>query len=143
MTTIERSALVPYTADQMFDVVEHVAAYPDFLPWCSRANVLEQSREHQVAELELSRAGMMQRFTTRNTLERPGRITLALVRGPFRRLTGEWRFTPLGNMGCKVELMLTFEMDGQLMKMALGQLWAMAADRMVDAFCVRAESLYG
>lgn len=127
----------------MFDIVLDVERYPQFLPWCSDSRVIELSDGHQLAELELARAGMSQRFTTRNELRRPENITLSLVEGPFRRLSGEWRFRSLGDAGCKVELHLGFEMEGRLQRAALGQLWRMAADRMVDAFCERAEKLYG
>lgn len=143
MPRVERSALVPYSCEQMFDVVLDVEAYPSFLPWCSGARVLEYTGDVQVGELELSRAGMTQRFATRNRLVHPSSISLELVSGPFRKLSGEWRFVALGDAGCKVELTLTFEPDGRVMKMALGQLWRMAADRMVDAFCERAEVVYG
>ena len=142
MTAIERSALVPYSADQMFDVVLDVEVYPEFLPWCSGSRLIELSNEHQLAELELSRAGLTQRFTTRNRLVRPDRISLDLVNGPLTRLSGEWRFTALGDAGSKVELHLAFEMEGRFRKAALGQLWNMAADRMVDAFCERADVVY-
>jgi len=143
MPTIERSALVPYSAGHMFDVVADVEAYPDFLPWCSGARILEQEAGFQLAELELSRTGLNQRFSTRNHLERPTSIRLDLQEGPFRQLAGEWRFRPLGDSGCKVELTLRFELDGRMMQVALGQVWKMAADRMVDAFCRRAEVVYG
>lgn len=143
MPRVERSALVPYSCEQMFNVVLDVEAYPSFLPWCSGARVLEQHDSVQVGELELSRAGMTQRFATLNRLVFPSSITLELVSGPFRKLSGEWRFVALGDAGCKVELTLSFELDGRVMKVALGQLWRMAADRMVDAFCERAGVVYG
>lgn len=143
MPTIERSALVPHSAEQMFEIVRDVESYPAFLPWCSGARVISESGDEQLAELELSRGGMRQKFSTRNHLTRPTSLHIELEKGPFKRLRGEWRFTPLGDAGCKVALHLAFEPDSRLMNVALGQVWRMATDRMVDAFCARAEALHG
>lgn len=143
MTTVERSALVPYLPEQMFEVVRDVRAYPEFLPWCAEAIILAETDSEQLAELSLSKGGITQRFSTRNTLVKPSTIELELVDGPFSRLRGAWHFVALGSAGCKVQLRLSFELDSALMQMALGQVWRAATDRMVDAFCDRAESLYG
>ncbi len=142
MPRIERSALVPYSAEQMFQVVTDVTAYPDFLPWCSASRVIESSATEQVAELELSQLGMTQRFVTRNELTAPSLVRINLVQGPFRRLDGEWRFTSLGKTGCKVELSLQFDVESRVLGSVLVQVWEQASDKMVDAFCRRAESCY-
>ena len=143
MATVERSALVPYSPEQMFEIVCDVRAYPEFLPWCTESRLIAETDEEQLAELALSKGGITQRFSTRNTLVRPSSIELKLIEGPFSRLQGVWQFKALGESGCKVELNLSFELDSTLMQMALGQVWRAATDRMVSAFCGRAEALYG
>ena len=133
---------MPHPAAQMFELVNDVASYPDFLPWCSAANVIEQSRTEIVAALSLSGAGVTETFTTRNRLTPFERIELELVSGPFRRLEGGWTFTRLGDdAGCRVDLELEFQIGG--MRSILGSMFPRAADRLVDAFCRRADALLG
>lgn len=143
MPHIMRSALVPHSAERMFALVNDVERYVEFLPWCSAARLCEESEEVIVAELELSRGGLRQRFTTRNALAPPERMTLELVEGPFDWFAGEWRFTALGDEACKVELEMDFEYSGRFARTALAPLFARSADEQVDAFCARARSLYG
>lgn len=143
MKRVERSALLPYTADQIFDVVNDVAAYPDFLPWCDESKIIESTESALIASLTISKSGMRQSFTTRNILNRPQRMSLKLVDGPFKTLEGDWRFTQLGEDGCRIEMTLIFEMDSRLAGMMLGRVFEKAADTLVDAFCRRADSLYG
>jgi ribosome-associated toxin RatA of RatAB toxin-antitoxin module len=140
---IARSALVPYAAARMFALVNEVERYPEFLPWCSAAAVREREADHLVAELEIRRAGIGHRFTTRNELEAPERMTLELVEGPFEHFSGEWRFTPLAEDACKVQLDLDFEYAGRILRAALGPMFNRSADTLVDAFCARARALYG
>ena len=142
-TRIERSALVGYSPRQMFDLVRDVKAYPRFLSWCSNAQVSEDSETRQVASLEISLAGLKQRFTTRNTLEPPNRISVELVSGPFRRLEGSWTFEPVGDSGCRVTLHLSFAMASRVLAGALERGFARVADRLVDDFCRRADQVYG
>ncbi len=127
----------------MFDVVNDVSSYPEFLPWCQRAEILEQSDTLMIARLTLQKAGMTQSFTTRNRLDRPARIDLALVDGPFSSLDGYWRFQALGNEGCKTEMNLRFDFSSALLNRTLGAVFGQATDTMVDAFSDRAVSLYG
>lgn len=143
MKRVERSALLPYSAEQMFDVVNDVTAYPEFLPWCDRTEILEATETTLVARLSLSKGGVQQSFSTRNQLQRPSRMHLELVEGPFRLLEGDWQFTALGDSGCRVEMNLRFEMDSKLAKMVLGKVFEKAADTLVEAFCERADHLYG
>ena len=150
MPVIHRSALVPLPASALFTIVDDVARYPEFLPWCAGAEVLEQREGELVAELELAGRGIRERFTTRNLRFPHDRIELQLVSGPFRRFVGVWTFTRLGadglpgDAGCKVELALDFELAGAraLLGSAFGGIFVKAADRMVDAFCVRARALH-
>lgn len=150
MPVIHRSALVPLPASALFTIVDDVARYPEFLPWCAGAEVLEQREDQLVAELELAGRGIRERFTTRNLRFPHDRIELQLVSGPFRRFSGVWTFTRLGidgfaaDAGCKVELALDFEFAGAraLLGSAFGGIFVKAADRMVDAFCIRARALH-
>jgi ribosome-associated toxin RatA of RatAB toxin-antitoxin module len=142
MKQVKRSALLPYSCEQMFDVVNDVISYPVFLPWCDASEIIEQSDREMVARLTLAKAGMRQSFTTRNRLERPNAIDMGLVDGPFRSLEGHWRFSALGDDGCKVDMNLRFDFSSKLANMALGKVFEQAADSLVDAFCIRAEKLY-
>lgn len=143
MTEIRRSALVALTPEQMFEVVNDIEAYPVFLPFCTSARVIERKEGELTASLEISKGGMTQAFTTKNLLAPPNHILLKLVAGPFSRLNGEWRFDAVGVAGCKVSLHLDFEFDSRLLNLAFGQVFKLVADRMVDAFCERAEQVYG
>lgn len=127
----------------MFDLVNDVARYPEFLPWCTSGEVLSGSSDEITARLEISGVGIRQQFTTRNHLRRPYSMSLSLVDGPFRSLEGAWQFTQLGESGCKVALSLEFEVSSGLMNLALEKLFDAAAERLVDAFCDRAAECYG
>jgi len=139
---IRRSALVRYSAEQMFDLVNDVQAYPKRFSWSAGAQILASDEQSLTARLELRMVGLTQAFTTRNILERPERITMNLVEGPFRQLTGIWTFTALGTQGCKVALSLDFEFSGRLLGSALRLGFQGIADRLVDDFCSEAARIY-
>ena len=142
-THIQRSALLPYPAKALYDLVNDVASYPQFLPWCTATEVLESTPAQMRATIKVGKAGLSQQFTTRNSL-RPGEaIEMQLEQGPFRSLHGVWTFQPLGESACKITLDLAFEYSGALVKATLGPLFNQAATTMVDAFCQRARQLYG
>lgn len=143
MTTVTRSALVMHSAREMYDLVNDCESYPEFLPWCSNATLLESSETHMVGKLEISKAGIRHSFTTRNTLQAPHRIHLQLVDGPFKKLEGNWSFEALSEDACKVSLTMEFEFAGKLLSMALGGVFNQAANTMVEAFCKRADIVYG
>lgn len=143
MPHISRSALVPYSAAAMFALVDDVDAYREFLPWCSSSREHERSEDSVVAELEIARAGVNQRFTTRNARVPGERLTLELVEGPFDWFAGEWRFLALSDEACKVELEMDFEYSGRLVRTALGPVFNRSADTLVDAFVARAKQVYG
>ncbi len=143
MIQIRRSALVRYSPEQMFDLVNGIEAYPKRFPWCAGAVVLEATETSMTARLDLRIAGMTQSFSTRNELERPERIVMHLVGGPLRTLEGVWTFTALGDAGCKVSLTLDFEYAGKLVGSALRLGFQGIADRMVDDFCREAARTYG
>jgi len=141
--TIERSALVWHSAGRMFDLVNDIESYPVFLPWCSAAEVHEAGMDELLASLEVSKGGVRQRFTTRNRLYSPNTIEMELVEGPFNRLAGQWAFQPLNDEACKVILSLQFALNGRVARLAFGSAFSQAANTMVDAFCRRADAVYG
>jgi len=142
VTEINRSALVPWSPAQMFALVMDVDAYATFLPWCANSKLVSQTDTEIVGRLEIARGGIRQSFTTRNRIEPPNRMYIELVEGPFSEFNGLWTFQALGDDGCKVSLRLTFKVDGRLMNIALGKIFNLAADRLVDAFCERADVVY-
>lgn len=143
MTTVQRSAIVPFPAAAMFELVNDVAAYPRRFAWCEASEVIEASDEHMVARLDLRIRGLRLAFTTRNLLEPPERIALSLVEGPFRDFGGGWHFQPLGAEACKVALSLHFETAGKLVGSALAAGFRGLADHLVDDFCREARRQHG
>ncbi|WP_426699643.1 type II toxin-antitoxin system RatA family toxin [Rhodanobacter sp. Col0626] len=143
MIEIRRSALVKYSPTQMFDLVNEVEAYPKRFAWCAGAEILERQGDVLVARLDLKFAGFRQSFTTRNTVDSPGRLQMDLVDGPFRSLEGVWEFIALGDDGCKVAFALDFDYAGRLGGSAMKLGFQGLAGRMVDDFCREAERVYG
>ena len=144
MTThIQRSALLPYPAQALYDLVNDVASYPQFLPWCSSAEILESTEVLMRASLGVAKGSLSQHFVTRNTLVPGQSIEMNLEEGPFTKLHGLWVFKPLGDKACKISLDMTFDYAGAIVKATLGPLFNQAANTLVDAFCQRAKQLYG
>lgn len=141
--TIQCSALVPHTPQQMFDLVNDIEAYPSYMGGCAGAKVLQRDDNSVTARLDLEKAGLRQSFTTRNTLREPDSITLELVEGPFRKLKGLWQFKPLASGGCQIEFRLEYEFANFLLGLAAGKLMSQLANEQVDAVCRRAQALYG
>ena len=140
--------LVSYPAERMFALVNDVASYPEFLPWCAGAEVVQQDEQTQQAGLSIRYKGIKQRFSTRNHIEKPsadkpGSIVMTLMDGPFRLLDGQWLFTPLGSGSCKIEFKLRYEFSSKILEKTLGPAFSSIADSFVDAFVKRAESSYG
>lgn len=142
MKKIAKSALVFHSAQQMFDLVDDVARYPEFLPWCANATVLEQTDSVMVAELSLAKGKLRHSFTTRNQRVTGQSIVLGLVEGPFKHFKGSWTFEPKGDDACQVSLDLEFDMGSKLTAMALGPVFTQVANTMVEAFCDRADEVY-
>lgn len=140
---IERSALVVHSAEKMYGLVRDVPTYPDFLSWCTATFVHEQTEQQQTASLTVSVAGVIQKFTTVNTLHLNERIDMKLLEGPFRDLQGSWSFLQLGEDGCKVRLHLDFEMRRGPVAKVFGKGFGKVADRLLDDFCKRADEVYG
>ncbi|MFY8273147.1 type II toxin-antitoxin system RatA family toxin [Pseudoalteromonas sp. SSDWG2] len=144
MPQIEKSALVMYSAQEMFDLVNDVDAYPEFLPHCSDAKIFSSSENEMRAGLEISKAGLKKWFTTENTLNpQQFNIALELVDGPFKHLHGQWQFNVLDDQACKVCLKLEFEFASKLIEMAFGRVFNEVAKSMVQAFTQRAKVVYG
>jgi ribosome-associated toxin RatA of RatAB toxin-antitoxin module len=143
MAKISRNALVPFSADQMYRLVNDVNAYPEFLPGCTGSRVLESSDSQMTASVEVAKAGLSKTFTTRNILTEGKQIQMQLVDGPFRTFSGGWQFTGLGDNACKVELSLDFEFSNFLVEMAFGRVFKELANSMVQAFTKRAKEIYG
>lgn len=139
---VERSALVNYSAQQMFDLINDIEAYPQFMDGCVSAKILARGDDWVEARLELSKAGVSQHFVTRNQLQAPLSMTLDLVDGPFKYLRGMWRFTPLGEQACKVAFELEFELQNRLLGLAVGKLFETVTNKQVDALCARAKQIY-
>lgn len=139
---IERSALVTHSAMEMYALVLDVQSYPQFLSWCTATKVHEQDDTSQKASLTVTVAGITQTFTTLNTLAAGRSVGMDLHDGPFRKLHGEWRFTPLGEDGCRISLELDFEMSSGLMSSMFGKGFGKIANRLVEDFCRRAEAVY-
>ena len=142
MTEIRRSALVPFTRQQMFDLVADVESYPDFLPWCRSTTVHAREAHRVEASVEVARGPFHSEFTTENAMHAPERITMRLLRGPFKRFDGCWRFEDVADQGTRVSLEMRFEMAGGLVRRTLGPIFSQIANSLVDAFCRRARALY-
>lgn len=141
--SVQRSALVNYSAQQMFDLVNDIEAYPQYMDGCVGAKILRREADWLEARLDLQKAGVAQSFVTRNHLQPPTVMTMTLVDGPFSRLQGCWRFTPLHDAACKVSFELEFTLKNRLLGMAVGKLFESVANRQVDALCTRAQTVYG
>ena len=146
MKNIHKSVLIWYSPEEMFGLVTDVARYPEFLPWCDRARVLETDAQGMVAEVGISLGGLQQTFTTRNIHEEGRSVGMSLVKGPFSNLSGMWRFIPVGDgtqRACKVELDLQYGFSSKTLAALVGPVFDKIAASLVDAFVKRAEAVYG
>lgn len=157
MKHVRKSVLLWHSARQMYDLVTQVRAYPQFLPWCDHAEVIEEDEQGMTARLGLAFSGLRHAFTTRNRHE-PGRgVTVDLVDGPFSVLQGSWRFTPVGGTvadgaqglddaeppACRVELDLRYALNAGPLEVVLSPVFDRVANTLVDSFVQRAEVVYG
>lgn len=136
---VRRSALVAYPAESMFDIIERAEHYPEFLPWCAGATILERTDALVSAEITVDYHGVRFNFTTRNPKRRPEWLAVKLDRGPFRRFEGEWHLTPLAPDACKIAFTLQYEMGGGIGRVA-ASVFDHVANTFVDAFVARAEN---
>jgi len=128
----------------MYDLVNDVGAYAEFLPWCKSSKVIDQSDREMIASIEMSRGVLNSTFTTRNRLQPDSMIEISLVDGPFRKLGGFWKFSQLKSKNaCKISLELDFEFDSRLMSIAANPVFTQIANSLVDSFSKRAVEVYG
>ncbi len=142
MPTIQRSALVPHSAQKMFDLVNDVDSYPDFLPWCNDAATLEKGDGYNIARVDIKKGPLSQHFTTRNDLTNGSEINMTLIEGPFKQLQGQWNFKDIGEHGCRVSFDIEFAFSGLILQKTLSPIFNEICARMVDAFVVRANQVY-
>ncbi len=142
MAQVNKSVLVSYSAASMFELVDAVEKYPEFLPWCSASECTFRDAQITRATLHISFRGIRQSFSTENMKEPPQFMQIKLIEGPFRTLEGGWRFTDLG-AGCKTELELRYEFSSRLLEKLVGPVFGYIANNMVDAFVMRARTVYG
>lgn len=146
MKSIHKSVLLWHSAHDMFSLVTDVASYPQFLPWCDKAVVLDDSPTGMTAQVGMALSGLRQSFTTRNTHVADRQVVMALVDGPFSRLDGTWDFTPLGDgsqRACKVEFRLNYGFSSATLAKLVGPVFDKIASNLVDAFVKRADQVYG
>lgn len=146
MKTVQKSVLIWYSPQEMFDLVTAVQQYPQFLPWCDHARVLEQDDSGMLAEVGIALSGIRQSFVTRNLHEPGRRVQMQLVKGPFSRLDGDWHFHTVGDgsqRAARVELLLNYGFDSVTLSKVVGPVFDRIAASMVDAFVKRAEQVYG
>lgn len=143
MNTVNRSALVPYSTAQMYELVKDVESYPHFLPWCSGARVHELFKDGVVASIDVSKGVLRQSFTTRNRFVENSKISMQLENGSFSELKGAWSFVDVGTEGSRVSLYLQFDFSSTLARVTIGSVFHKIADRLVDAFVERSQVIYG
>jgi ribosome-associated toxin RatA of RatAB toxin-antitoxin module len=143
MQRVRKSVLVPYSDAEMFDLVDDVERYPEFLPWCGGARALATRPDGKTARIDIAYHGVHAHFTTDNANRRPESIVVTLRDGPFRHLHGEWRFQALDASACKVEFELAYEFATQLLDRVIGPVFNHIANTFIDAFVRRASNLYG
>jgi ribosome-associated toxin RatA of RatAB toxin-antitoxin module len=144
MTELDRTALLPYSAEQMYELVCDIESYPKFLPWCDAIDILEDDRKHNIIEAKLYvKKGFVETsFSTRNTLKKNISVDMSLLDGPFEFLEGNWTFVALDENACKVELKLSYRFANRAFSMALKPIFTQIGNMMLDAFCERAKQVY-
>ncbi len=142
MPAVQRTVLVPFSCEQMFDLVADVANYPKFMPWCGGAQVQWQNDAGMQASIQINFAGIKQSFTTRNDHHYPHKIVFHLVDGPFSDLSGHWAFIPLGQDGCKVVYTMQYSFASKALSLVIGPVFNKIATSFIDSFTQRAHAVY-
>jgi ribosome-associated toxin RatA of RatAB toxin-antitoxin module len=140
---IRKSALVGYSAERIFDLIEAAEHYPDFLPWCSAATIVARDEDSVSAQITVAYHGIRLHFVTRNPKRRPEFMAIHLERGPFRHFEGEWHLAPLAPDACRIEFGLRYEFHSAVTARIAGPVFDRIANALVDAFVGRAEQVYG
>ncbi|MCK5818545.1 MAG: SRPBCC family protein [Psychromonas sp.] len=143
MPEVSRSALLMYSADEMFQLVNDIDAYPEFLIGCVGSQIISKQGNALYASIEVAKAGIHKTFTTENTLINGQRISMKLVDGPFEHLSGNWRFLRLDDKACKVNFDLSFEFTSKLVEFTFGRIFNSLVGSMMTSFAARAKVIYG
>lgn len=143
MGHVTKTAIVPYDAARMYDLVNDIESYPEFLPWCTEAAVYNRLEASLTATVSLAMGKIKQTFTTQNTMQPGRRIDVHLISGPFRYLNGYWIFEDLGDNRCRIELKMDFEFKNKLLRIALHPVFTQFMNALVGAFSTRARQIYG
>jgi len=143
MTVVQKSALVKFSAQQMFDLVNDIEAYSEFLPWCGGSRIIKREDGLVEAELLIAKGGFKKSFSTRNKIDNGRSMTISLLSGPFSSMEGKWSFIPLREDASKISLDLEFEMSGKLASLAFGAVFNQICNTMVSSFTARAKEVYG
>ncbi|MBC3930649.1 MAG: type II toxin-antitoxin system RatA family toxin [Undibacterium curvum] len=142
MAVVHKTVFIGFSAAQMFALVEAVEKYPEFLPWCGGVSVAERTPTGLTATLSINYHGIRQSFTTQNINQPPHSMQMNLLEGPFRQLSGQWKFTELRADACKIEFDLNYEFSSKLLEHLIGPVFGKIANSFVDCFCTRAEVVY-
>ena len=142
MALVEKTVLLPFSAEQMYALVDNVAEYPIFLPWCGGTNVIFLEDGRMRATVHINYLHVKQQFTTENMRVAPERIEMKLVDGPFKQLEGSWQFIALTPTACKIAFRLNYEFSSKLLEKVVGPVFHMIASSFVEAFIKRAEAVY-
>lgn len=146
MKSIHKSVLLWHSAHEMFALVTDVTSYPQFLPWCDQASVLERTDCGMTARVGMALSGLRHSFTTRNTHDTDRSVRMQLVEGPFSNLDGVWEFVPLGDgsqRACKIDFRLNYGFSSAALATLVGPVFDKIANNLVDAFVKRADHIYG
>ena len=142
MPEFYREKNVPYSREQMFSLVNDVAQYPNFLPWCSDASIISHHNSKLTASLTISKGGITQSFTTENMLTHPSKTTIKLVNGPFSSLEGKWSFIAIGAYQCQVIFHLEYKFSSIIVEVASKFIISSISNQIFDCFCQQADKLY-
>ena len=142
MNRISKKADVKYSANQMYALVNDIEAYPDFLPWCTDASITSRNNDTLIAVVSISIGKIKKIFITQNTMQQDSSINMKLIKGPFKKLNGEWKFQNNPDSGSIVSLKMEFEFKNKLLKYAFGSAFRVITDSLVDAFVERARIIY-
>ncbi|HQU62751.1 MAG: type II toxin-antitoxin system RatA family toxin [Nitrosomonas sp.] len=143
MAEIEKTVLVSYSAEKMFNLVDDVAKYPEFLPWCDGTTVVHLSETVTHATVNINYHHVKHSFSTENKRNPPLLIEMHLLNGPFEHLDGHWRFIPLSDEACKIEFRLHYTFSHKILEKLVGPVFHMIANSFVESFIGRADTVYG
>ena len=134
MHNIHKSAIVLHPAQKMFQLVDSVENYPQFLPWCGSTQIIERDNDKTIASIEINYKGIRQTFTTENTKKQNQEMIIKLIDGPFKSLSGEWMFKNLDKDSCQIELKLEYEFSNVILEKLISPVFNMIANTFIDEF---------